>query len=66
MLPKRSHYAYTRPMVEYHEDAIELFEKVSNESEDPKIRTWAYGKLSELRTHLEHAQTSKRESDKRL
>jgi len=56
--------AYSDKMVEYHEDAIELFEKASNESEDPEIKAWASQKLPSLRVHLGHAEACKEECDK--
>jgi putative membrane protein len=56
--------AYSDLMVEHHEDAIELFEKASTDSEDAEIRTWASQKLPALRMHLEHAETCKEECDK--
>ncbi len=56
--------AYNDLMVEHHEDAIELFEKASTDSEDPQIKTWATEKLPGLRTHLEQAKSCKEKSDK--
>ncbi len=51
--------AYSSLMVEHHEDAIELFEKASNDSKDMEIRTWATQKLPGLRMHLQHAEECK-------
>lgn len=56
--------AYSEMMVEHHEDAIEKFEKASNDSNDPEIKAWAAQKLPGLRTHLEHAKACKEECDK--
>ena len=56
--------AYANMMVEHHEDAIELFEKASTDSNDPEIKAWATEKLAGLRTHLEHAKKCKEECDK--
>jgi len=56
--------AYSDMMVEYHEDAIKLFEKASTESEDADIRAWAAKELPALRTHLTHAEACKKECDK--
>lgn len=55
---------YSNMMVEHHEDAIELYEKAAADSEDPEIKAWATNKLPALRTHLEHAEACKAESDK--
>ena len=55
--------AYSDMMVEHHEDAIELFEKISTDSEDTEIRAWATQTLPGLRTHLKQAEESKRQSD---
>jgi len=56
--------AYSQMMVDHHKDAIDLFEKAANDSEDGDIRTWASSKLMTLRTHLEHAEVAKKETDK--
>jgi putative membrane protein len=56
--------AYSDMMVDHHEDAIELFEKTSRESEDSEIRNWATNKLPGLKTHLKHAEACKKECDK--
>lgn len=56
--------AYSKMMVEHHEDAIELFEETSTSSDDPEIRVWTSNKLAGLRTHLQHAEASKKECDK--
>lgn len=55
---------YSDMMVEHHEDAIELFEKASADSNDPEIKAWATQKLPGLRTHFEQAKASKEASDK--
>lgn len=56
--------SYSDMMVEHHEDAIELFEKASKQSEDSDIKSWATEKLPALRTHLKHAKECKEKSDK--
>jgi putative membrane protein len=55
---------YSKMMVDHHEDAIKLFEKVAEDSENQQIRTWASGQIPVLRTHLEHAEACKEETDK--
>ncbi len=55
--------AYSEMTVNHHEDAIELFEKVSKDSDDSEIRAWASEKLPGLRTHLEHAKACKEKGD---
>ncbi len=55
--------AYSDMMVEHHEDAIKLFEKISTDSEDTEIKAWANQQLPGLRTHLKHAEESKKQSD---
>ncbi len=55
---------YSAMVVENHEDAIDLFERASTESEDPEIRAWASANLAPLRTHLKHAEACKKECDK--
>ncbi len=55
--------AYSEMMVEHHEDAIDLFERASAESNDADIRNWATSKLPGLRTHLQHAEKCKEECD---
>ncbi|GGD24541.1 hypothetical protein GCM10011343_13410 [Flavobacterium orientale] len=56
--------AYSEMMVDHHKDAVDLFEKAANDSEDGDIRTWASSKLRTLRTHLEHAEVAKKETDR--
>lgn len=56
--------AYSKMMVDHHEDAIDLFEKAAEDSENQQIRTWASGQLATLRTHLEQAEACKVECDK--
>ncbi|MFD2034794.1 DUF4142 domain-containing protein [Belliella marina] len=55
---------YSKMMVSHHEDAIELFEKASTDSEDPEIRAWATKKLPTLRAHLTHAEACKEKCEK--
>lgn len=56
--------AYSERVVEHHEDAIELFEEASTDSEDEEIRVWATDKLPGLRSHLAKAEACKKECDK--
>lgn len=56
--------AYSKLMIEHHEDAIDLFEEASEDAENQQIRTWATGKLAGLRTHLQHAEACKEACDK--
>lgn len=56
--------AYSQMIIDHHEDAIKLFEKAAENSENQQIRTWASGQLPTLRTHLEHAEACKVECDK--
>ena len=56
--------AYCDMMVEHHEDAIQLFERASTQSQDSEIKAWAAEKLAGLRTHLKHAKECKEKSDK--
>lgn len=46
---------YADKMVSEHKDAIELFEKAAEDSNDKDIRNWANATLPELRKHLNHA-----------
>jgi putative membrane protein len=46
---------YCDMMVDGHKDAIDKFEKASNDASDPDIRQWASATLPALRTHLDHA-----------
>jgi putative membrane protein len=56
--------AYSKLMVEHHEDAIKLFEKAANDADDSEIRSWASSKLAGLRTHLEQAEACKEKCEK--
>lgn len=56
--------AYSKLMIEHHEDAIDLFEEASEDAENQQIRTWATEKLAGLRTHLQHAEACKEACDK--
>lgn len=44
-------------MVNGHKDAVDKFEKASNDCEDADIKGWAASTLPALRTHLDHAMT---------
>jgi len=46
---------YCDMMVNGHKDAIDKFEKASNDATDPDIRQWASSTLPALRAHLDHA-----------
>jgi putative membrane protein len=45
--------AYCEKNIDMHKDAIDKFEKCSNECEDHEIKTWAKDQLTTLRTHLD-------------
>jgi putative membrane protein len=48
--------AYSKLMVKKHKEAIEKFEKASNESDDPEIKRFASERLDVLKSHLEEAE----------
>lgn len=48
--------AYCDMMVKGHKDAIDVFEKASNNAEDADIKQWATATLPALRKHLEHSE----------
>jgi putative membrane protein len=48
--------AYMELMVKDHKDDIDKFEKEADKGEDPELKSWASGKLSALRHHLEEAE----------
>ncbi len=48
---------YCDEMVSGHKDAIDKFEKASNDANDPDIKAWAAATLPALRNHLDHAIT---------
>lgn len=48
---------YCDAMVDGHKDAIDKFEKASNDASDPDIKAWAAATLPALRNHLDHAIT---------
>lgn len=56
--------SFSELAVEHHEDAIELFEEASRDSEDQQIKAWATNKLSELKNHLQLAEACKEKCDK--
>ena len=56
--------AYADMMVDGHKAAISKFEKASENAVDPDIKAWATATLPVLRTHLEHAEMCKKETDK--
>ena len=47
---------YMDLMVKDHKDDIDEFEKAAEKSEDPDVKSWAAGKVTTLRHHLEEAQ----------
>lgn len=51
--------AFSKLMVEQHEDAIALYEKVVSDTDDTAIKTWASEMLPGLRKHLKIAEESK-------
>jgi putative membrane protein len=48
---------YCDMMVKGHKDAIDKFEKASNDAVDADIKQWASATLPALRNHLDHATT---------
>jgi putative membrane protein len=46
---------YCDMMVKGHKDAIDRFERESNNGEDPDIKNWAAAMLAPLHEHLDHA-----------
>lgn len=46
---------YSKTMVKHHEDAIDLYEKAIEDSNDEEIKAWASKQLTELKAHLTHA-----------
>lgn len=52
--------AYADKMVLRHKNAIDTFEKASNDSYDTDIKNWAIAALPDLRTHLNHSIDSQR------
>lgn len=47
-----------------HEDAVELFEKASNDVKDPDVKQFAIQTLPTLQQHLQMAKTLKQATDK--
>lgn len=45
-------------MVEDHEDDVEAFEKQAENGKDAELKSWAAGKVTTLRHHLEMAKTT--------
>ena len=56
--------AFSEMMVDGHKDAISLFEKTNNETKDAEIKAMTTAMLPKLKTHLEHAEMCKKESEK--
>lgn len=48
---------YCDMMVKGHKDAIDKFEKASENAEDADIKAWAISSLPKLRAHLDHLNT---------
>ena len=42
-------------MVDAHQEAVDEFEEASTQANDTELRSWATGKLPDLRAHLEQA-----------
>jgi len=55
---------YCDMMVSGHKDAIDKFEKASNNATDVDVKNWASTRLPGLRSHLEHSKTCKDKCDK--
>lgn len=49
--------AFVDELIDKHEKAIDLFEKTSQNAQDPEVRDWFTKTLPELRSHLEMAKT---------
>ena len=49
---------YMDLMVEEHEDDVEDFEEQAEKGEDAELKSWAAGKVTALRQHLEMAKTT--------
>ena len=47
---------YSDMMVSHHKNAVQLFEKASNECSDSDIKAWAVSYIPTLKSHLEMAQ----------
>lgn len=45
--------AFVEKMKNKHEDAVKFYEKTSEKSDDPQIRSWASATASEVRSHLD-------------
>lgn len=56
--------AYADMMVDGHKDAIETFEKASEDSKDADIKNWASTSLPNLRTHLDHSVDCQKKCEK--
>lgn len=48
---------YCQMMVDGHKDAIDKFQKASENAVDTEIRSWATNTLPALKMHLEHSET---------
>ena len=55
---------FSKIIVEEHENAIKMYEKVSTDSKDPEVGAWATKKLPVLRTLLMKAEACKLQCDK--
>lgn len=49
--------AFVDDLIDKHEKAIDLFEKTSQNAQDPEVKDWFTKTLPELRSHLEMAKT---------
>jgi putative membrane protein len=56
--------AFSDRMVEGHKDAIDIFEKASENCSDTDIKNWATATLPALRGHLEHSIDCQKKSEK--
>jgi len=52
-------------MINSHQNAIALFEKTCNESNDTDIREWATKTLPTLKMHLAQAEQAQKEAGKK-
>lgn len=55
---------YSTMMVDGHKDAIDIFEKRADKTEDVDIKNWANNTLPALREHLKHAEHCKEMCEK--
>lgn len=57
--------AYTDMMVKGHKDAINLFERRENRTEDAEVKAWVQKMLPSLKAHLEHSEQCEKKIDEK-